>query len=165
VARHPDLVRALILVGCKPAPDAPTMAASREEVARLALDRGAGAVANRLVDAPLAPGAPRNVRDALRTMIASASPEGIAGLVRGLARRPDPVPALRRVSVPTLVLGGALDPFTPPEQARALADLVPGARFVLIEGAGHLPVLEQPEACADALGAFLAGLPAAVGSS
>jgi 3-oxoadipate enol-lactonase len=50
-----------------------------------------------------------------------------------------------RINSPTLVLTGAEDVATPPDLGRELASLVPGAQFSLIEGAGHLPCIEQPE--------------------
>jgi pimeloyl-ACP methyl ester carboxylesterase len=37
-----------------------------------------------------------------------------------------------------------------------LADLVPGSRLITIEGAGHLPCVEQPDAVAAAMLGFLA---------
>jgi pimeloyl-ACP methyl ester carboxylesterase len=62
---------------------------------------------------------------------------------------------LRRIRVPTLVLWGASDGIVPPSYGRAYSALIPGARFELIEGAGHHPEIEQPEAFADRVGAFL----------
>jgi 3-oxoadipate enol-lactonase len=50
------------------------------------------------------------------------------------------------VSVPTLVLVGAEDPATPPEQAEAIAEGIPGARLQVLRGAAHLLNVEQPEA-------------------
>mgnify|MGYP000886516963 CR=1 FL=1 len=41
---------------------------------------------------------------------------------------------------------------------RELADLVPGAEFRLIRGAGHLPPIDRPEAFAAVLTEFLAAL-------
>jgi pimeloyl-ACP methyl ester carboxylesterase len=162
-AARPDLVAGLVLIGCKPAPDSPGMADAREAVAQLALAAGSVAVADKLVDQPLAPGAGPEVRAALRTLIEAADPRGIAGLVRGLARRPDPVLSLEAVAaagMPVLVVNGADDPFTTPAQARALAERVPGARYVEIADCGHLPPLEAPDACAAAIAGFLMGLPA-----
>ncbi len=51
----------------------------------------------------------------------------------------------RAIDVPTLVLCGAKDKVTPPELSAELAELIPGARMTLIEGAGHLGNLEKPE--------------------
>jgi len=50
------------------------------------------------------------------------------------------------VRVPTLVVCGSADKVTPPVLSQALADLIPGARTELIDGAGHLANLERPEA-------------------
>ena len=52
----------------------------------------------------------------------------------------------RRIAVPTLVLWGASDGIVTPAYGRAYSALIPGARFELIEGAGHHPEIEQPEA-------------------
>jgi 3-oxoadipate enol-lactonase len=50
------------------------------------------------------------------------------------------------ISAPTLVVVGADDPATPPEQAEAIAEGIPGARLAVIPGAAHLVNVEQPEA-------------------
>jgi pimeloyl-ACP methyl ester carboxylesterase len=60
------------------------------------------------------------------------------------------------VTVPTLVLWGASDGIVTPAYGRAYAALIPGARFQVIEGAGHHPELEQPAAFATAVASFLA---------
>lgn len=59
-----------------------------------------------------------------------------------------------RIDVPTLVVCGAEDAATPPEMVEAFAGLIPGARFARIDGAGHLPSIEQPRALAAAMTAF-----------
>jgi pimeloyl-ACP methyl ester carboxylesterase len=51
---------------------------------------------------------------------------------------------LRRIAVPTLVLWGAADGIVAPDYGRAYASLIPGARFALLENAGHQPEIEQP---------------------
>lgn len=56
---------------------------------------------------------------------------------------------------PTLVMCGSLDQTTPPTLARALAGMIPGARYEEIAGSGHCPMLEQPDALAQKMGAFL----------
>lgn len=55
------------------------------------------------------------------------------------------------IDVPTLVIAGSEDVATPPEQAHALHEAVPGAELVVIDGAGHLSNLERPEAFTTAL--------------
>ncbi len=68
--------------------------------------------------------------------------------------------ALPRIAVPTLVLAGTRDPNAPAEAMERMAGRIPGARFVALEGAGHLAHLEQPERFDAALGGFLAELDA-----
>jgi len=56
--------------------------------------------------------------------------------------RAAPIEAIR---VPTLIIGGDEDTVYPPELAREMARRIPGAQLVMMEGAGHLVNLEQPE--------------------
>ncbi len=53
---------------------------------------------------------------------------------------------LGRIAAPTLVIGGAQDPSTPPEHQRLIAAGVPGARLELLDPAAHLATMEQPAA-------------------
>jgi pimeloyl-ACP methyl ester carboxylesterase len=46
-------------------------------------------------------------------------------------------PPLSSIAVPTLVIHGTADPMFPPEHGQALADEIPGARLLSLEGAGH----------------------------
>ena len=62
---------------------------------------------------------------------------------------------LGRIGVPTLVLWGAEDGIVAPSYGRAYSELIAGARFALIDQAGHHPELEQPEAFADHILRFL----------
>ncbi len=50
------------------------------------------------------------------------------------------------IAAPTLFAVGEFDVATPPPAVRELAALVTGARFELMPGVGHLPVLEDPKA-------------------
>lgn len=63
--------------------------------------------------------------------------------------------ALAEVTVPTLVLWGDNDPFNPTDKGRQLAADIPGAQFVLIAEADHVPHLGQPAATAENILAWL----------
>jgi pimeloyl-ACP methyl ester carboxylesterase len=62
---------------------------------------------------------------------------------------------LRRIAIPTLVLWGASDGIVQPSYGRAYSELIPGSRFELIAQAGHHPEIEQPDAFAERVAAFL----------
>ncbi|MGC5040601.1 alpha/beta fold hydrolase [Streptomyces sp. DT190] len=63
---------------------------------------------------------------------------------------------LDAVNVPTLVAWGASDRIVTPAYGRAVAQAIPGAQFVEIPAAGHLPHLEAPDATWAAIDPFLA---------
>jgi pimeloyl-ACP methyl ester carboxylesterase len=52
---------------------------------------------------------------------------------------------LERLEMPVLVMHGAEDRLIPPENAKMLAERIPGSRLVLLEGAGHVYHWEQPD--------------------
>ena len=68
--------------------------------------------------------------------------------------------ALPRIAVPTLLLAGSEDRNAPAPAMARMAEKIPGARYVLLEGVGHLAHLEQPARFNAALDAFLQELPA-----
>jgi 3-oxoadipate enol-lactonase len=57
--------------------------------------------------------------------------------------------------LPTLGIAGDRDGSTPPDLVRETTDLIPGADFVLLRPAGHLPHIEKPADYAQALSDFL----------
>jgi pimeloyl-ACP methyl ester carboxylesterase len=61
---------------------------------------------------------------------------------------------LRGVAVPVLVISGDSDRIVDSEYGRAFAALIPGAKFVLLTGTGHLPQIETPELLLDAVLSF-----------
>ncbi len=62
---------------------------------------------------------------------------------------------LPRIKQPTLVLHGAEDVLILPENGRVLAAQIPDARFKLIAGSGHVPMLEQPHKTVELIQRFL----------
>ena len=75
-------------------------------------------------------------------MMQKMSPQDIAGVQQGMADRPDSIPTLKTISVPTLIIVGE-------DEATAEAELmrqqISGSRLQVIPRAGHYAALEQPE--------------------
>lgn len=69
----------------------------------------------------------------------------------GLAAR------LGAIDVPALVLWGEADRIVEVDYGRAFAAAIPGARFEVLERAGHVPQMEVPEVLEEALSAFVVG--------
>ena len=91
---------------------------------------------------------------ARKTALSSADPECFARACLALAAL-DLRAFLPAIRNPALVMCGALDQTTPPALARELAQAIPGAAWREIPDSGHCPMLEQPDALASLMRAFL----------
>jgi pimeloyl-ACP methyl ester carboxylesterase len=67
--------------------------------------------------------------------------------IKALLERPDASDVLARVHVPTLVMAGEFDAWASPQQHQEIADLLPARpRVDVVAGAGHMMMMEKPEA-------------------
>jgi len=152
VAQHvavaaPDRVRSLTLISSSPAfgLDGTTTAEAWRRARLEPLDAGREPAdfAEQVIGAIAGPGIePRAFAGqcaAMTRIPGAALRQAIDCLVSHDARA-----MLPRVTARTLVLVGALDEETPPSYARTIAELVPGARLVVVPGAGHLLPAEAP---------------------
>ena len=147
-------VAALVLANTRAEPDPPEGAAARRALAERLRKEGH----RFLVEEPpplLAEDAPEDLRERVRAMIADQTPDAIAAAALGMAERPDSVPDLPGIEVPTLVITGTADRLIPPDVTAGIAGRVPGAELLRIESAGHLSNLEAPEAFDTALDGVL----------
>ncbi len=155
---YPQRVQSLLLLDTRPQPDSEQAKQGREDMALLAEREGAGPIADRLIPRLLSPatvaGNPAVVAK-VRRMITEAPVQGMAGDLRGMARRRDSTDLLREILVPTLVVVGDQDAITPPAESEMMASTIPNATLVKIPGAGHLSNLENPQAFTSAIRDFL----------
>ena len=91
-------------------------------------------------------------------MMTSTPPSGAAAALRGRAQRMDYVPVLGRIRVPTMIVVGGEDVYTPVALAEQLHQGISGSQLAIIEGAGHMPNLERPNAFNQVLGSWLQNL-------
>lgn len=159
IRRVPDRVTRVILMATDPLSEPPQTAVERET--RMVMAR-----AGRLVDAmaqeiPAAAVADSPWRDEIMDLVkdmALGLGEGVfLRQSRALQRRPDQQKTMRKVRLPALVIAGRQDPLVPLRRQEFTATLMPYGQFKIIEDAGHLAPLEQPEAVSDAVEAFLKG--------
>jgi pimeloyl-ACP methyl ester carboxylesterase len=99
-----------------------------------------------------APGFPEEHPEHVREDLAAGIPQPLGSRRRQWAaiRAWDAWDRLPGIRAPTLVIHGTEDRMTDPDNARLLAERIPGARLALVEGAGHAFHSERPEE-ADAL--------------
>jgi 3-oxoadipate enol-lactonase len=91
---------------------------------------------------------------AWRNMLIRQPAEGYIGCAAAIAGT-DFYTTTATLTLPTLAIAGAEDGSTPPDLVRETAELIRGAHFHLIRGAGHLPCVEKPAEYAETLTAFL----------
>tara|TARA_R110000787_G_scaffold16622_21_gene50643 strand:+ start:13009 stop:13809 length:801 start_codon:yes stop_codon:yes gene_type:complete len=89
-----------------------------------------------------------------RNMLVRTPAEGYVGVSTAI-RDADMTDSTRNINIPTMCIVGSDDGATTPAMVRALADLIDGARFEVIDGVGHLPCVEQPEIMAGLIESFL----------
>lgn len=161
--RHPACIRSLTL--------ADTSAGSRETAAPekvaafLALrlkplveeGKTPADIADGIVAEIAGPNIDAVAREALLDSHRRLRTDGYVAAMRAVTAFAD-FPPFETIAVPTLVVTGSADRVAPPAHARAMADAIPGARFVEIAGAGHISNIEAPDAFNAALAAFLDGL-------
>jgi 3-oxoadipate enol-lactonase len=142
-----NFIRGLALVDTRAIPDTPGRKAARfadaERVAREGRAFFVDAARKDLTAELAAYPAPLALA---HTMLDDATGDGIIGALCAMAERPDARPQLASLGVPVAVVRGALDPIVGADEARALAAAVPEATFAEIDGAGHIPTFQRPEA-------------------
>ncbi|MBD1202806.1 MAG: alpha/beta hydrolase [Rhodobacteraceae bacterium] len=148
-----------ILISTDPLAEPPATAAAREaRIVAAKAGRLKEVVAQEYPETAFAPSEWRAEIMALMRDMGLTLGEGVfLRQTRALQRRPDQQKTLRRANLPLLMIAGAEDPLVPVRRQDFAAQLAPHAQLAVIEGAGHLPMLEQPEAVTDRITAFLNG--------
>lgn len=158
--QQPGLFRGIALCDTRAGADGDEGRRNREAFARNAIERGLPWVADDMTPKLLREGASAAEVKLVRDLIRAGTPAGVAAAQRGMAARPDSTATLPGIRCPSLVVHGELDRLIGLDEAQKLAAAVPGARLVVIPGAGHLPNIENPEAFNRALLELVDGLPA-----
>ncbi|HET7087344.1 MAG TPA: alpha/beta fold hydrolase, partial [Anaerolineae bacterium] len=100
------------------------------------------------------PGTPEQIVRLGRQQLLANRPDVIHGDFRACDAF-DVIDRLGDIRAPTLVIGGTADQLTPPKYATFLAARIAGAQLALVDGAGHMVMLEREEAVARAVEQFL----------
>lgn len=153
-ARRPDLVKAMILCDTAHKIGTADMWAARISAIE---QTGLSGIVDGVMERWFTPSFRENdpAFPGYRNMMLRQPVEGYTGTCAAI-RDADFTEAAKRIAVPTLCVVGDQDGATPPELVLSLAKLVPGARYEVIQGAGHIPCVEQPEILTTLIEAFLA---------
>jgi 3-oxoadipate enol-lactonase len=157
----PQRFLALVIVDSDARGETPESATRRLETAEQILSGGMTKHTDETIHKYIAKTSMQNpdIYAPLYKMMTTTKPEGAAAAHRGRADRRDHTAILPAITVPSLIIVGSEDFFTPLPIARIMSDNIPGASLVCIEGAGHLPNMEAPAEFNKALSSFLSSLP------
>lgn len=157
--RAPERVTRLALLNTTAKPPTSETNAPREQMIALAEKGAFDNVVTVLWQKLVAPDrlADETLRLEVRAMADAIGPAGFVRQQRAIMDRPDARPVLGTISVPALVVVGAEDAITPPDEAREIAAGIGArARYLEIPGCGHLSTLEAPDIVTAALLDWLA---------
>ncbi len=147
---YPKRLYSLILYASRAVADSEEEAVTREALAEVAsLLESQPIVVEEVMldlvsaDAAIAAGGP--VTEAVREMVGDTPRLTFKQGLLALARRPDYTPTLSSIPCPTLVVVGERDTVTPPAAAQDMVARIPGARLVVLPGAGHFANLDSPQ--------------------
>ena len=160
-AAHRVLGVALLNTGVHP--PAEHEAATRGRLVALAQEQGMAALATEWLPPML--GRPESlspeINARLRAMVERSSPESFAAQVHALLHRPDAAAVLPHLPNPTLLLSAIHDKWSPAAQHAAMQKVCSDAELVIVEDAGHMAPVENPDAVSAALTRWLERVAAA----
>lgn len=155
--RHRERLAGLVLVGSRAGADDEAARAGRDGAIRVIEASGGEAVLRGMFDRLWAPATPEAPRREVARRAERIGDRALIDALVAMRDRPDRRALLGTLGpLPTLVIAGTADLMIPPAAAREMAEAIPGAELVMIDGAGHLPPVERPEAVNRALEGWLA---------
>jgi 3-oxoadipate enol-lactonase len=156
--KFPDRLRGLLLIDTKAEPDDEAGKANRQKMIDAAPTLTAANVIEGLIPKALNESTRTNRPEVVARVRRIGAAQSVAGIVSAqkmMRDRPDSRPSLAAIRVPTLVIVGEQDTITPPAGAKAMAAAIPGASYVELPDAGHLPNIETPIAFHSAVSDWL----------
>ncbi|MEM6711098.1 MAG: alpha/beta hydrolase [Pseudomonadota bacterium] len=157
IRQAPERITRLALLDTNALPDPAELAPIRESQAARSLDGHLVSVMrdemkpNYLADGPNR----QAILDICMDMATTLGPQVFADQSEAIKNRPDQRETLKTVKVPTLVLMGEDDRLCPLDRHTLMHKLIEGSELAVIEDAGHLPTLEQPEKTTNVMNAWL----------
>jgi pimeloyl-ACP methyl ester carboxylesterase len=129
----------------------------RARLLRVAYEQGMAALAAAWLPPMMAAG-PRTaeIMPRLAAMVERSTIDSYAGQINALLNRPEASSVLPTIAVPTLLLSGSEDTWSPVSQHETMRRKIPHATLFEIHGAGHMTPFERPDAVAVALREWLA---------
>lgn len=141
-------VAGLGLISSQAAADTPERKAARQETARQVMVQGVEAVAEGMASKL---SAEPDVQAFVREVMVRQRSLGLSVALDAMAGRLDSTDVLRSFKLPTVIIHGDADELIPVDRAREMKSLVTTSHYLELPGGGHMPMMENPPAVAEAL--------------
>lgn len=141
---YPNRVDGLILSDTQSIADTAEVKAKREMLVLDVLAHGTTQFIHDFLDKALSKTASNQTRDFLQSILKEQSSLSLASALRGMALRKDTSSVLSMTTQPILIISGDEDILISPQQSYHMHDLAKNSRLIIINHAGHLSSLEQP---------------------
>ncbi len=130
---------------------------SRRQLLRVASQRGMSALAAEWLPPMMGSDVARSAElmPRMTAMIQKWTVDAYAEQINAMLHRPEALSVLPRITVPTLLLSGSDDAWSPMSQQETIRRRIPHATLFEIHGAGHMAPLERPDSVAIALREWL----------
>lgn len=158
----PHRIRGLVLADTFASLDTPEQKQSRLDTADRFDREGFGNFASESLHKMMTPTNAQAfpaVAEHIIRMVTDSNPHGAAAALRGRTMRRDYIPLLSQITVPSLIIVGREDAFTPVALSEEMRRAIPGSRLEIIEASGHMTNLERADTFNAILASFLDSLP------
>ena len=145
---YPMRVSGLGLVSSQILADTPEGRDGRYKTAANVAEKGVSVVAEAMT--PKLSADPR-IQTIVRGLIEKQTPAGVIGALKAMAERADSTDLLSMMQFPVVLIHGEADALIPIERARAAEAVVLQSRLFALKDAGHMPMMESPQATVEAL--------------
>jgi pimeloyl-ACP methyl ester carboxylesterase len=149
---YPERMSGLGLISSQLRADTPEGKEGRYETARQVIAHGVGLVVEAMTPKL---SADARVQAFVRGLISKQKPLALSNALKAMAGRSDSSDLVQTFKFPMVVVHGDADALIPLERGREVKAALPSAHYAELKGAGHMAMMENPQAVADVLRFFL----------
>ncbi|WP_338603018.1 alpha/beta hydrolase [Sulfolobus tengchongensis] len=143
-----DMISGLILAGTKAHPDGENEKSRRTNQIKILKEKGIREFVNSFAPKRLSKYTVEHkpwVVDLVRVMSMSMEKEAIIETLQALMNKSDDTKILKDINVPTLIVCGKEDTFTPCNYSQYMHENIEKSKLIILENAAHMCVMDQPE--------------------
>lgn len=154
----PERVKGLILANTKATADDEGTKENRYKIAEQAFETGVPVIARAMIPKMLSERTRKErepIANTIERMMAQQKEEAVAAAAQGMAIRPDRSDWLKNVRIPTLIITGSEDELMDMSTSKEMHKAIEGSDLEVIDGAGHLSNVDEPDQFNEAVRRFL----------